>query len=223
LRLVTGTLNVAPPSEQCYTTALVKGASPPDGSAMETSTTPENRRQSRGWKLGLALLLILVVGAAFRFYNVNWDKGTYHIHPDERHTTMVITRIEWPQSLGEYFDTSRSPLNPRNQDTVYFYGTLPLFLTKAVATQLDTCQAMYAETLADPAEYLATHAPFSSYDRVHLVGRVLSGLFDLGTVLLLFFLARPDGPEHPGLSLFRGGHLLDLFRRPDYLVHPRCG
>ena len=157
---------------------------------METSTTPENREQSRGWKLGLALLLILVVGAAFRFYNVNWDKGTYHIHPDERHTTMVITRIEWPQSLGEYFDTSHSPLNPRNQDTVYFYGTLPLFLTKAVAAQLDTFQAMYAETTPDPAEYMATHAPFSSYDRVHLVGRVLSGLFDLGTVLLLFFLAR---------------------------------
>lgn len=130
----------------------------------------ESKGHSDVRKLGilLALLLVLALGAAFRFYNVNWDKGTYHIHPDERHTAMVVTRIEWPESVGEYFDTSRSPLNPRNQDTVYFYGTLPLFLTKFVGTELGR----------------------TGYDEIHLVGRVLSGLFDLGSVLLLFFLAR---------------------------------
>ncbi len=50
---------------------------------------------------------------------------------------MVITAIQWPSSLGEYFDTSRSLLNPSNVDRTYFYGTLPLFLTKFVAIQLD--------------------------------------------------------------------------------------
>jgi hypothetical protein len=30
----------------------------------------------------------------------------------------------------------------------------------------------------------------TSYDRIHLVGRVLSALLDLGSVLLLFILAR---------------------------------
>ena len=49
-----------------------------------------------------------------------------------------------------------------------FYGTLPLFLTKAVATLIGR----------------------TGYDEIHLVGRVLSGLFDLASVLLLFFLAR---------------------------------
>jgi 4-amino-4-deoxy-L-arabinose transferase-like glycosyltransferase len=116
----------------------------------------------------LVLAGILLVGGVFRFYNVNWDEGTYHIHPDERHTTMVVTSIQWPTSLADYFDTSRSPLNPRNVDKVFFYGTLPLFLTKSVATVVDR----------------------TGYDEIHLVGRVLSGLFDLGTVLLLYFLAR---------------------------------
>jgi YYY domain-containing protein len=116
----------------------------------------------------VALLAILLIGGAFRFYNVNWDDGTYHIHPDERHTTMVVTAIRWPSSVVEYFDTSHSPLNPRNADTVYFYGTLPLFLTKYVATALDR----------------------TGYDEVHLVGRGVSGLFDLASVLLLFFVAR---------------------------------
>jgi hypothetical protein len=115
-----------------------------------------------------ALAFILLLGGAFRLYNVNWDKDTYHIHPDERHTTMVVTAIQWPTSLGDYFDTSHSPLNPRNVDMVYFYGTLPLLLTKSVATLIDQ----------------------AGYDQIHLVGRVLSALFDLGTVLLLCFLAR---------------------------------
>jgi YYY domain-containing protein len=125
-------------------------------------------RLSQETVVTLTLLLILIVGGAFRFYNVNWDEGTYHIHPDERNTTMVITAIDWPASLGEYFDTSRSPLNPSNRERTYFYGTLPLFLTKAVATALDQ----------------------ADYDQIHLVGRVLSGIFDLLTVLLTYMLGR---------------------------------
>jgi YYY domain-containing protein len=157
---------------------------------MLTEKTTPNQKHRREWAITLALLAILLAGAAFRFYNVNWDKGTYHIHPDERSTTMVITRIQWPESLGQYFDTSTSPLNPRNVDMVYFYGTLPLFLTKFVASQMDAVQTAYADTLPDPGAYLAEHPAWTGYDQIHLVGRVLSGLFDLGTVLLTFFLAR---------------------------------
>jgi YYY domain-containing protein len=137
---------------------------------------------SRPRKVGilLALIAILAMGGAFRFYNVNWDKSTYHIHPDERHTTMVITAIQWPNSLGEYFDTSHSPLNPRNVNMVFFYGTLPLFLNKFAATQLDPLMG----------EPTSPRPRLTDYDQIHLVGRVLSALFDLGSVLLLFFLAR---------------------------------
>jgi len=103
---------------------------------MMVENSPKRKTASRA-AIALALLAILLLGSAFRFYNINWDQDTYHIHPDERHTTMVVTRLQWPASLAEYFDTSHSPLNARNMDTVYFYGTLPLFLTKAVAGQLD--------------------------------------------------------------------------------------
>jgi len=151
---------------------------------------PAPRRRGRAAVTWFALLLILGMGAAFRFTNVNWDRGTYHIHPDERFTTMVVTAIRWPSSVAEYFDTSRSPLNPRNSDMVYFYGTLPLFLTKGVAAGLDAVIDWYASTRPDIPMWAITRAPLSGYDQAHLVGRVLSALFDLGTVLLLFFFAR---------------------------------
>ncbi len=210
-----------------------------------------SKRESRaqGPILFLALLAIVALGAALRFYNVNWDQGTYHIHPDERHTAMVVTAIQWPQSLGEYFDTSSSPLNPRNANTVFFYGTLPLFLTKFVATALDqinpgqfswlnlslfmTLALLVGAVLAlmmrglglahrrrgwvislltmigglalliwgwqSLAHYVATHDSLTSYDQIHLVGRVLSGVFDLGSILLLFFLGRRLFDERVGL------------------------
>jgi len=182
------------------------------------SKKPAGRGPGRERLISIALLAILLLGAAFRFYNVNWDEGTYHIHPDERHTTMVVTRIRWPgglddyidcrqgqlfepeegcttylqpaSALGQYFDTSHSQLNARNVDTVYFYGTFPLFLTKALATLGDLLQLQDPAAAADPGVYFAANPPASSYDQVHLLGRVLSGLFDLGTVLLTFFLGR---------------------------------
>ena len=144
---------------------------------------PKTAVKSRRRKLaiGAALVAIVALGAALRLYNVNWDKDTYHIHPDERNTAMVVTAIQWPSGLGEYFDTSRSLLNPGNVDRTYFYGTLPLFVTKFVAMQLD--QALNrTEDFGSPR--------FTDYDQIHLVGRVLSALFDLGSVVVLFFLAR---------------------------------
>jgi YYY domain-containing protein len=146
---------------------------------MFPKATVKSRRQQMA--IRVALLAILAMGAALRLYNVNWDRGTYHIHPDERNTAMVVTAIQWPSSVADYFDTSHSLLNPSNVDRTYFYGTLPLFLTKFVATQLD-------RVLNSSEDF--TGPRFTDYDQIHLVGRVLSAIFDLATVVLLFFLAR---------------------------------
>lgn len=116
----------------------------------------------------LALGLIVLLAGGLRFYGLDWDNG-HHLHPDERFLAIVGDRIRFPDDPPRYFDTARSPLNPYNQGFDGFaYGTAPLFLTRAVAEWLD----------------------MASYDRIHLVGRALSASFDLGTVLLAFFLGR---------------------------------
>lgn len=127
------------------------------------------------WISFLLLALILMVGAYFRFTGIRWD-ASYHLHPDERFLTMVATSIRPVQSFREYFNTSVSSLNPHNVldangNPVYpffVYGTLPLFLVRYVA------------------EWLSQ----ASYGQIHILGRYLSGFFDLGTILLVFFIAR---------------------------------
>ncbi|MGI8423288.1 MAG: DUF2298 domain-containing protein [Chloroflexota bacterium] len=133
----------------------------------------------------LALLaVILLAGAVLRFTGLNWDGG-YHLHPDERFLTMVEGAIKpaiairsgpnaptqfQPAGLHEYyFDAARSGLNPHNVGFgFYVYGTFPLFAVRLVADWFNSV----------------------GYDKVHLLGRALSGLADLGTVLLTFLIGR---------------------------------
>jgi YYY domain-containing protein len=131
-----------------------------------------------------ALLVILLVGAYFRFTGIDWDAGQ-HLHPDERFLTMVegairpgvATRVgrDGPVQyqpgglLESYFDTQRSALNPNNVGYGFFvYGTFPLFAVRAIAGALNA----------------------TDYGKVHLLGRQLSALADLGTVVLTYLIGR---------------------------------
>src|SRR5512139_1035551 len=82
---------------------------------------------------GWILAGLLVVGALLRLTNLNWDQFT-HIHPDERFLTMVTSAMRLPDSLGQFFDSSQSPMNPYNLGFDFFvYGTLPLFIVRVLA------------------------------------------------------------------------------------------
>ena len=115
---------------------------------------------------------------------------------------MVEEKLAFPKSLGEYFDSAHSPLNPYNRgNDTFVYGTFPIFLTKAVAGALHR----------------------DGYDGAYLVGRALSAFFDLLTVWLVYrlcrrFAGRNDVPRRgepprllsardPAFPLLGGGHV----------------
>lgn len=124
------------------------------------------------------LVLILVMGGFFRFTGVDWDEQQ-HLHPDERFVTMVTAGMSWPESFENYFDPTTSALSPYadNPDVWYVYGTLPLYLTKWIAVTID----------------------MDGYDKVYLVGRVLSGVMDLGCILFLFLVGQRLYGDKTGL------------------------
>jgi hypothetical protein len=137
------------------------------------------------------------MAAALRLYGLNWDNGHW-LHPDERQVYFVVMKLGWPRSLAEALSPS-SALNPH----FFAYGSLPFYLLKLVATLL---QPLWP-ALRDP-------------DNLHLAGRPLAALFDLGTVYLTFRLARllwrkpqrargkPKG--HPSLDLAGGSYGLSI-------------
>ncbi|HMG44801.1 MAG TPA: DUF2298 domain-containing protein [Acidimicrobiales bacterium] len=155
------------------------------------------------------LALLVVLAGALRLVNLDWDRGA-HLHPDERYLALVSAEVSAPDGPGEYFDSRRSPLNPANHDETYVYGTAPLFLTKGVATWLHRGAAEGDQ----PA-----HAVVGAIDRLGvdlldddgeprfdggygdvLVGRLLSVLLDMLTLLVVFELGRLLGGRRAGLA-----------------------
>lgn len=123
---------------------------------------------SMPWVWNVLLFGVLLIGAYFRFTGIEWDDN-HHLHPDERFLTMVESSITPVKSFSEYFDTANSSLNPNNRGyNFYVYGTLPIFIVRYVGQ-------WFGQT---------------GYDQIHVVGRVLSGVFDLGTILFIYLIGR---------------------------------
>jgi len=140
-----------------------------------------------GKAIFVTLAIVLVVGGALRLSNLNWDQYQ-HAHPDERHITMVAISLHLPDDLSTLLDPKRTSINPfrqppRDDQSVgqpraFTYGHFPLYTMTIVAHTLDK--------ISKPA----LGGAWSDYDHMQLVGRALSGLFDLLTVLLIFLLGR---------------------------------
>ncbi|KAA3643128.1 MAG: hypothetical protein DWQ07_21665 [Chloroflexi bacterium] len=136
-------------------------------SVSEASPPAENKTRNYAWVLDTILILVLLAAAYFRFTGLRWDESQ-HLHPDERFLTFVEVALEPVDSLGDYFDTANSSLNPHNRGNTFFvYGTLPIILTRYVS------------------EWLSQTAPIE----IAITGRVLAGSFDIVTVFFVYLAA----------------------------------
>lgn len=144
------------------------------------------KNPSRVWIHNLLLVLVLTAAAYFRLIGLNWD-ADQHLHPDERFLTMVETALQVkkcalpdtsvetcpPDQLrwlgpGDYLNTLASPLNPQNRGYGFFvYGDLPIVIVR----------------------YIAEWVGEVGYDQVNLLGRQISVVSDLLTILLIYVIA----------------------------------
>jgi YYY domain-containing protein len=175
----------------------------------DTDSSPQSPRPSRSglsfdslrlYLPGLMLLLILILAASVRLVGLNWDAYS-HNHPDERFLTMVESSIRIPTSVGEYFDTDTSTMNPHNMGYGFFvYGTFPIFLVRLLA------------------EWVGK----TGYDEVHLVGRMVSVLFDLATIYVVYLIGKRLYRQRVGLlaALFTALSVLLIQHAHFFVVDP---
>lgn len=123
------------------------------------------------WLEWLLLGSILAVAAYFRWTGLDWDSG-YLFHPDERQILLVISNLHLPANLLEIF-TPASSLNPK----FFAYGSFPIYLLRALAP------------FSPPTSIVGPWAD-EQLTRWVLLGRWLSGLFDLGTIVLTYALGK---------------------------------
>ncbi|PJE63580.1 hypothetical protein COU89_02540, partial [Candidatus Roizmanbacteria bacterium CG10_big_fil_rev_8_21_14_0_10_45_7] len=107
------------------------------------------------------LIFVILAALALRLFGIDWDGG-YHLHPDERMLTMVAQRIT-------FFGSSIS-IDPQ----FFNYGSFPVYLLAGITQAAD---ALF-------------HTHLATYAGQLYVGRILSALFDTGSVLLVYLIAQ---------------------------------
>jgi len=142
----------------------------------DTPPIPHRRPAWRRGGAALLLGLLLLSAAGLRVGGHNWDAGQ-RLNSDDSYVAKVATRLRLPPdaALGTLLDPQHSPLNPRVGGEFYVYGTLPLYLVR-IATTL--------------AQAVTGDRGFSGLDGVLQTGRVLAGLVDTLTALLVFAVGR---------------------------------
>ncbi len=157
-------------------------------------------------RIALGLALILVMGAALRFYGLNWDQN-HHLHPDERAiAAFVVPKIgmpplrEWPEFFNpllagrateerpNFFDPETSPLNPH----FFAYGSLPLYLLRLLAHLLSLLAPLSRLLTSWPslAEALTMIGRPSDYDYLTILGRVLAALAGTVNICLTYLVGK---------------------------------
>jgi YYY domain-containing protein len=155
----------------------------------------------------LALMALLAAGAFLRLSHLNWD-ASQHVHPDERFIVWVASTMTLPATPAEALDPQRSTLNPfrwpanpkdpsdplAGTPRNYAYGHFPLYLLVGAANAGEAISRWLGETkLALPAFLQPLHTGWRSlttFEALPPVGRAISAVADLGTLLLVFLLGR---------------------------------
>jgi len=141
-------------------------------------------------------LLVLVLAGYLRMTGADWGQGGGQ-HPDENHFSSVLEAIraqkcadpalvvdacpieqrQW-LSLGEYFDSETSPLNPYNRGLgSYVYGNLPMTIIRVAA---DTIDEVNRKTASETEEYQPIN--------LRVFGRQFSAFADLFAIFFLYLL-----------------------------------
>lgn len=139
-----------------------------------------NHREKYPWIYDLLFLLVFVLAGYLRLTGVNWGEGQ-HQHPDENFLSGVLAGLQAQKcsdetipieacppekktwlGIGDYFNSKTSTLNPYNRGYAFFvYGNLPMTLARVTADAMQVSD-------------------------VKMLGRQLSALADLFTILFLY-------------------------------------
>jgi len=153
--------------------------------------------EKHAWLYDLLFILVLLMAGYLRIGGYNWGEG-YHQHPDELFLTGVLDnlrahtcedpalpveacpqdRLRWI-TVGEYFDSEKSPLNPYVRGFGFFvYGNLPMTVTRILmeATANDDIGSskFFARQMSATADLLAIFLLYLIVSRLY--GRKV-GLF----------------------------------------------
>ena len=115
------------------------------------------------------LIIIIFLGAFFRFYNLNWDQGHF-FHPDERNIAAAVSQIHFFGQLDPKF---------------FAYGSFPIYLSRSVGDSIGF--------LTNNSRWVY------DWERINLISRGISALLSSLTIILVFLVGQKIWEKKVGL------------------------
>lgn len=122
-------------------------------------------------KINITLLLIIILGIALRFYNLNWG-SPFYFHPDERNIAGSISRMFWEKTYNPNFFAYGS-----------FWSYIVLFIIKLI-------DPLYAMPNPQIVGFIETVLPKDPFSRAIIILRVFSALQGIGTIIIGYFVGK---------------------------------
>jgi hypothetical protein len=131
------------------------------------------------------LIVLIVLGLLFRFYNLNWG-APYYFHPDERNIASAVTELRFPDALNPKF---------------FAYGSLPIYsvfiagllknlssyclphIPSCLPTDITTMQLLVNNTFWQQLRIV-------TFTDAILIGRIFSALFSVLLIPLMFIIGK---------------------------------
>src|SRR5258708_767493 len=120
-------------------------------------------------KINTLLIILLLIAAFLRFYNLNWDQGNF-FHPDERNIANAVAKIH-------FFDQLNPGFFAYGGFSIYLYraaGDLMVFITHNPIWVMD-------------------------FGHINVIGRFFSALFSTLTIIPVYFLAKKIKDKHTAI------------------------
>jgi hypothetical protein len=127
--------------------------------------------------VNIILLLLLALGISYRLRWINWSQGT-NLHPDEYGLTSTLTRLHIPDTLADYFNTRQSPISPYAKYDIN---------GQAIADGPDN-RMRWGQWPIIMIRFAGELTGQTGYDEIRLLGRKLSALADICSLLLIFLI-----------------------------------
>ncbi len=112
----------------------------------------------------LILLVLLIIASLLRFYDLNWG-APFYFHPDERNIASAISQLKFPEQLNPKF---------------FAYGSLPIYTVYALGVIFNGVSGLF-----NSGDIFTV-----TFEQAIIIGRVLSAVLSVGTIIILYLAAR---------------------------------
>src|SRR5438552_10622289 len=106
----------------------------------------------------ILLILLILVGVFFHFFNINWG-APFYFHPDERNIASSVSQLKFPRQMNPNF---------------FAYGSLPIYTI------------YFTGVLANTLSHTTLPITDVSLSQAIIISRFFSALFSLALIPLLF-------------------------------------